>query len=138
MTALLEVTTRKLLAMRQARRECTMQCAMFLKCDIKSLMLRHAYKKAATKAPKPTMEPAAILRLAAAPAELSGAPVPEAVEEAPEPEAPVPEADESESVALALLEAAEPVGSFRRIVVELLALTTRVRVELPLPATGIV
>ena len=65
--------------------------------------------------------------------------MPEAVEEAPEPEAPVPLAEEPEPVALALLEAAEPeVGAFRRMVVELLALTTRVRVELPLPATGMV
>lgn len=102
----------------------------------------YAYKKAATKAPKPTMEPAAALRLAAAPAEFWGAPVPEAVDDAPEPEArPVPEADEPEPepVALALLEAAEPeVGAFRTMVVELLALTTRVRVELPVPATGMV
>jgi hypothetical protein len=50
-----------------------------------------------------------------------------------------PEAEAPEPVALALLEATEPeVASFRTMVVELLALTTRVRVELPLPATGIV
>ncbi len=107
-----------------------------------------AYKKAATKAPKPTMEPAAALRLTAAPAEFWGAPVPEAVDDGPEPEArPVPEADEpepepepeAEAVAPALLEAAEPeVGAFRTMVVELLALTMRVRVELPSPATGMV
>lgn len=112
---------------------------MFPACDIKSLMLRHAYKKAATKAPKPTMEPAATLRLAAAPVELE-APVPEAVEEAPEPEArPEPEVVIPEPVALALLEAAVPVAAPpRTMVVELLAETVRVRVELPVPATGMV
>ena len=93
-----------------------------------------AYKKAATKAPKPTMEPAAALRLTAAPAELE-APVPEAVEEAlPEPEwrpGPVAEPEASGPVALTLLE----VGALKMIVVELLALT--VMVEL-LPGTGTV
>jgi hypothetical protein len=69
LTALFEVTTKELHTKRHARSGCTMQCAVFLACNIKSLMLRHAYKKAATKAPKPTMEPAATLRLAAAPAE---------------------------------------------------------------------
>lgn len=97
------------------RRECTMQCAMFLTYNIKRLMLRHAYKKAATKAPRPRRDPAA--RVEAAP--VDSAPVPEAVEE------PEPEADESvpEAVGLALLEAAEPVALFRMRVVELLALT---------------
>jgi hypothetical protein len=96
---------------------------------------QHAYKKAATKAPKPTMEPAAALRLAAAPVELE-APVPEAVEEGlPEPEwRPVPVAEASEPVALALLE----VGALKMIVVELLALTVRILVELTPPATGTV
>ena len=89
------------------------------------------------------MEPAAALRLAAAPAEFWGEPVPEAVDE-PEPVGrlvpePEPEAPEPVAVGLALLEAAEPdVGAFRTMVVLLLALTTRVRVELPVPATGMV
>ena len=90
------------------------------------------------------MEPAAALRLVAAPAEFWGAPVPEAVWD-PERVAPVPEAfepePEPEAVGLALLleAATEPdVGWFKMMVVEELALTTRVRVELPLPATGIV
>jgi hypothetical protein len=85
------------------------------------------------------MEPAATLRLAAAPAEFWGVPAPAVEEPELEPEArPVPE---PEAVGLALLEAAEPVpdvGWFRTMVVELLALTTRVRVELPVPATGMV
>lgn len=83
------------------------------------------------------MEPAATLRLAAAPAEFWGEPLPEAVVE-PEPEArPEPEADEpAEPVVPALLEA---VGvALRIMVVELLADTVRVRVELPVPATGMV
>lgn len=116
-----------------------MLCAMSPMCNIKSLMIQHAYKKAATKAPKPTMEPAATLRLAAAPAELE-APVPEAVAEAPEPEArPEPEVVRPDPVAPALLEAAVPVADPpRTMVVELLAETVKVRVELPVPATGMV
>lgn len=82
-----------------------------------------AYKKAATKAPKPRKDPAATLTLAAAPAEFWGAPVPEAPDgrtdpvpvTAPDPDAPEPLA-------------ADEVWSWT--VVELLALTTIVRVWL--------
>ena len=70
--------------------------------------------------------------------------MPEAVPEEPEPVARlVPEAEPLEPVALAELEAAPEAPEvaappFRTMVVELLALTTRVRVELPVPATGMV
>jgi hypothetical protein len=72
------------------------------------------------KAPTPTTEPATAFIVAAAPVD-SGEPDPvcePAEPEAPEPVAPVPVASEPE--------APELVGLERMMVVELLALTTRV------------
>lgn len=90
------------------------------------------------KAPTPTTLPATARMVAAAPVDsVAAAPVPEAVE-SPVSSAPVPLAVREPEALEPVAEAPEEVASPTTTVVLLLAETTRVRVEFPVPGTRMV